>query len=127
MTSSRDAAEVLEHLRAIVSTLPDATETLTWGHPNWRVGGAKGKLFLGWGGEGRGVLGFKSDPRRRDDLLTDPRFTIAPYVGKYGWLSLDLNQGRLDWKEIAALVRTSYEQIAPAPKPAKKPAARRRG
>ncbi len=117
MTFTKETAQVLERLRGIVAKLDDVTETLTWGHPNWRVGGAKGRLFLGWGGDGRGILGFKSDPRERDSLLTDPRFTVAPYVGKHGWLSLDLNVKAPNWTEIARLVGTSHALVAGAAAP----------
>ncbi len=127
MTFTKATALVLERLRAIVSRLPDATETLTWGHPNWRVGGEKGKLFLGWGGDGHGVLGFKSDPRERDELLKDPRYTVAPYVGKHGWLSLDLDAQPPNWTEIERLARTSHALVAGSAKPKRAARAREPG
>lgn len=112
LTTSPAPSAVLERLRSIVAALPDVTETLTWGHPNWRVGGAQGKLFLGWGVEhGVGILGFKADPRERDVLLERQGFSVAPYVGKHGWLSLDLSSHPPSWQEIRRLIERSHALV----------------
>jgi predicted DNA-binding protein (MmcQ/YjbR family) len=123
MKAGRDP--VHEKLRAICMQLPDAAETVTWGHPNWRVGGPAGKIFCGYGADETGAsMSFKADPMLRDGLLQDGRFTVAAYVGKYGWLSLDM-AGKLDWGEIAQLVGTSHALIA-AGAPRKKSAPRKK-
>ena len=46
-------------------------------------------------------------------VASDDRFEIAAYVGKHGWVELDLT-GRVDWGEVEALVRESYRLVAPA-------------
>ena len=46
-------------------------------------------------------------------VASDDRFTIAAYVGKHGWVELDLS-GKVDWGEVEALVRESYRLVAPA-------------
>jgi hypothetical protein len=43
--------------------------------------------------------------------LDDPRFFKTPYVGQHGWVSLRVNGGRLDWKEIAELAAGSHQLI----------------
>jgi predicted DNA-binding protein (MmcQ/YjbR family) len=49
-------------------------------------------------------------------VATDPRFTIAKYVGKHGWVDVRIdeqNDGPVDWNEVRALVAGSYKLIAP--------------
>ena len=127
---------VLARLRAICLALPDTKETLTWGQPHFRVGD---KIFAGCGDEhGRTVIGFKLEkPHAEARVRDDPRFTVAPYVGRHGWVSMDA-AGVKDWGEVAALIRESYGLIAPkasrakldapaaARRPARRPAARKR-
>jgi predicted DNA-binding protein (MmcQ/YjbR family) len=45
-------------------------------------------------------------------VAADPRFKIAAYVGKHGWVDMELGE-RIDWNEIEALVRNSYRLVAP--------------
>ncbi len=45
-------------------------------------------------------------------LLDDPRFALAPYVGRFGWLTMQLVEP-VDWIEVESLVRGSYRLIAP--------------
>ena len=100
-----------EELRAVVRSLPEATEIETWGHPTFRVGG---KIFAGYGGdEDRRELGVKTTPDMQAALVeSNPRFTIAKYVGKHGWVTMDLT-GKVSWAEVEALVRGSYRLVAP--------------
>jgi predicted DNA-binding protein (MmcQ/YjbR family) len=100
-------------VRAICAALPDVAEVEAWGHPTFRVGGAKGKIFCGYGGDASGHrIGFKVRDELRGGLLADSRFSVAPYVGRFGWLDYDLDAGRPDWKQVAALVAMSHELIA---------------
>jgi predicted DNA-binding protein (MmcQ/YjbR family) len=101
---------VLTKVRAICLSLPDTKETPTWGQPHFRVGE---KIFAGCGEErGRVSIGFKLEMKHAREIVVDPRFTPAPYVGHKGWVSLD---GRKvsDWDELRDLIRESYELIAP--------------
>ena len=45
-------------------------------------------------------------------MVKEARFWLSSYVGKHGWVSMDVTQ-RKSWGEIAALIRESYELIAP--------------
>jgi predicted DNA-binding protein (MmcQ/YjbR family) len=99
-----------EKVRALCLALPDTKLTMTWGSPHFRVGE---KIFCGFGGEdGRQVLGVKLGMSHAKSVVKEPRFWPAPYVGKHGWVSLDISQ-RKSWDEVAALIRESYELIAP--------------
>lgn len=106
---------ILAKMREICLELPDTKETLTWGHPHFRVGE---KIFSGYGtghGEhaGRATIGFKLEMDHADALvMNDDRFTRAPYVGHHGWVSMDASRVK-DWNEVASLVFESYRLIAP--------------
>src|SRR4030095_2073911 len=39
-------------------------------------------------------------------------FVVPPYVGRRGWLGVQLDQG-ISWKRVAKLVREAYEKVAP--------------
>ncbi|MBI3892736.1 MAG: MmcQ/YjbR family DNA-binding protein [Candidatus Wallbacteria bacterium] len=103
--------KALEKLRAICLTLPDTSERLTWGHPNFRVGE---KIFASYYHEdGKSNLGFKTNLLIQEHLVeTDARFSVAAYVGQHGWVTMKL-AGRVDWQEVEGFVRDSYRLIAP--------------
>ncbi len=100
----------LTEMRRICLSLPEVTETMTWGQPHFRV---RGKIFAGFGDHGGTfTLGFKLEREHADAAILDPRFTRAPYVGAHGWISMDV-KGVRDWDEVRALVHESYRLIAP--------------
>jgi predicted DNA-binding protein (MmcQ/YjbR family) len=93
-------------------------ETTNFGHPFFRV---RKKPFCIFGGEeGAPSIAFKVQKSEVGMSLDDPRFFATPYVHRYGWVSIHA-QGRLDWKEIAELVKSSYALTACA-RPARKSA-----
>ena len=100
----------LEKVKEICLTLPDTKLTMTWGKPHFRVGE---KIFCGYGEEGGwAALGFKLEKAHAAKVLKDPRFRIAPYVGKHGWVQMDATKVK-DWGEVRRYVEESYELIAP--------------
>jgi len=100
----------LTEMRRICLALPEATETMTWGQPHFRV---RGKIFAGCGDHaGTLTLGFKLEREHADVAIREPRFARAPYVGQHGWISMDA-KGVRDWGEVRALVLESYRLIAP--------------
>ena len=110
MAGKGKGSSVLSALRRICLRLPDTTETLTWGEPHFRVAN---KIFCGCGDEGgRLKVGFKLEKDHAAAILGDPRFSRAPYVGRYGWVSMDA-AGIRNWGEVEMLVRESYGLIAP--------------
>lgn len=107
------ATGVYERLRDICLALPETSEHVAWGHPNWKVGGAK--IFASFGEyDGKASLGFKCEPEVQAALVaTDPeRYEIAAYVGKHGWVTMNAH-APIDWALVAAFVEESYRLIAP--------------
>jgi predicted DNA-binding protein (MmcQ/YjbR family) len=101
---------VLTKMREICLSLPDTKETLTWGQPHFRVGE---KIFAGCSEEkGKPVIGFKLEMEHADEVIKDPRFRRAPYVGHKGWVSMDASAVR-DWDEVRPYILESYRLIAP--------------
>ena len=99
-----------EKVRALCLALPDTKLTMTWGSPHFRVGE---KIFCGFGAEdGKEVMGVKLGMSHARSIVKDARFWPAPYVGKHGWVSMNVTL-RKSWDEVAALIRESYELIAP--------------
>ena len=83
---------------------------MTWGSPHFRVGD---KIFCGFDAvNGKQVLGVKLGLSHARSVVSEPRFWPAPYVGKHGWVSMDVTQ-RKSWVEVSALIRESYGLIAP--------------
>ena len=98
-----------ERMRKIALALPETHEELTWGEDvNFRVG----KKIFCFPGDG-GSLTVKADRDELPALLADARVTPAPYLARGGWIRIDLTTGRVDWREIDELIRTSYCLIAP--------------
>jgi predicted DNA-binding protein (MmcQ/YjbR family) len=105
----------LQKLRKICLSLPNTRETLSWGSPHFRVGD---KIFCGFGDEkGRVAIGFKLEMDHADAVIQDPRFWRAPFVGRYGWVSMGVTP-RVNWKQVKAFVEESYRLIAPKAKKA---------
>lgn len=102
----------LERFESLCLALPNTKKTMTWGSPHYRVGE---KIFAGAsvGEDGKESGGFKlTKEHQAERVASDPRFTIAAYVGKHGWVDMDL-RGKPDWDEVKALVEESYRLIAP--------------
>ena len=99
-----------DRMRQLALALPETTEELTWGDDvNFRV---RKKIFLF---PGEDQMTIKADPAERDALLATGRFHVAAYVGRFGWLTMDVPKRptKADWEEIAELITTSYCLIAP--------------
>jgi predicted DNA-binding protein (MmcQ/YjbR family) len=105
---------VIAKVREVCLALPDAKEVEAWGHPTFRIAN---KIFAGCGAEDDGAsMSVKTTHDMQAALVSsDPRFSIAAYVGKHGWVTMRLD-GDVNWAEVEALVRASYDLIAPAKK-----------
>ena len=111
------ADPILAKLRKLCLAIDGAEEVVSFGHPGWRVGGKGFAYYEVYKGEL--CIVFKTELPVQQALVQSSRFFVAPYVGKHGWVSLRC-ASRLDWKEIADLVRGSARLVAP-----KKPAGKR--
>jgi predicted DNA-binding protein (MmcQ/YjbR family) len=103
----------LDRIRALCLQMPEAFELEAWGHPTFRVGGGRGKMFCTSAADGS-TLTVKADPLEREALLEDgDRYFVPPYVGGKGWVGARTDHPGTDWAELAELIATSYCLIAP--------------
>ena len=73
-----------QRLLQIVKRLPEAVEDWPWGSIHCKVAD---KIFVGWGRDESGEMsiGFRTILELQSMLVaSDPRFSVAKYVGKYG-------------------------------------------
>ncbi|HEY8237873.1 MAG TPA: MmcQ/YjbR family DNA-binding protein [Candidatus Limnocylindrales bacterium] len=100
-----------DDVRSIALALPEVEEHVTWGADiNFRV---RNKMFV-IGGEGADHVTIKASISEQADLLDleGETFTSAAYVGRYGWVTVDL--GRVDPLMLETLVRNAWRSTAPA-------------
>lgn len=100
----------LADLRRLALAYPEAAEKVSHGRPTFFAG----KVFAIFTGtdERPYTVVFKPEADERPALLEDPRFSIPPYWGPYGWLALDFDAAPVDWDEVDELLDASYRQIA---------------
>jgi hypothetical protein len=99
-----------DDVRRIAMSLPEATEVVTWDTDiTFRVG----KKIFAIGGDGSNHTSIKATLDSQSDLVyRDPEtFTPAPYVGRYGWINVDLT--RLGVDELETLLRQAWRMTAP--------------
>ena len=103
--------QILQRLRKICLALEGAEETVTFGHPTFRV---NGKTFCVLE-EYKGELGIcvKVEQELQGLFLDDERFFRTPYIGKHGWVTLRVYAARLNWSEVKELVKGSYLLVQP--------------
>ncbi len=103
-------------LRTLCLSLPEASETETWGRPTFRV---RERIFaMPREDDGRPAVWLKAPAGAQDILVgSDPkRFFRPPYVGPKGWVGIVLDAadiGPADWDEVTAMILRSYRLIAP--------------
>jgi predicted DNA-binding protein (MmcQ/YjbR family) len=68
-------------------------------------------------GAGRPAVWCKAGPGNQELMVAgNPgRFFVPPYVGPRGWIGIYLD-GRVNWTEVAELLRDSYRLTAPRPR-----------
>lgn len=117
----------LTRVRRIALALPEAHEVEAWGEPTFRV---KNKLFAMYAaannhhGAGHHAVWVKSTPVNQSLMIgaNPKRFFSPPYVGPSGWVGVKLD-GRVNWKEVADILRDGYELILAKKKSASRSAA----
>lgn len=99
-----------DDVRSMAMALPEVEEILTWEvDVTFRV---RKKIFA-IGGEGAERISLKASLDQQADLLDfDPEtFKSAPYVGRFGWVTVDL--GRIDPAMLDELLRQAWLSVAP--------------
>lgn len=100
--------ETLRRLRSICLSLPESSETASWGHPNFKAGK---KVFVAFERvKGRASIAFRLDPDEVNRLLERQEFFVTPY-GRGQWVSLWAD-GRIVWRTVKDLAERSYRVVA---------------
>jgi predicted DNA-binding protein (MmcQ/YjbR family) len=110
-----DPEKVLTRLRRTCLALPEAYETTSFGHPTFRAGRTGKKTFAVFENyRGEDSICVKATLEDQALLVLDPRFFVAPYIGKHGWTSMRtaIKGVSIDWSEVEDLVRESYRLVA---------------
>ncbi|MBS1715053.1 MAG: MmcQ/YjbR family DNA-binding protein [Armatimonadetes bacterium] len=106
----------LERIRAVCLSMPGAVEDHPWGDYAWKVGG---KVFCISGESGTGVT-VKARPEDQEGLTQDPAVNVAAYVGRFGWVTVDVGAGTTDLAE--GLIADSYRLVVAGLPKSKRPA-----
>ena len=125
----------LDGLRTICKALPGATEDVKWGQDLCFCVG--GKMFAAVNLEPPHQLGFKSTPEAFAELTEREGIIPAPYLARAMWVQENELGATLERRELETLMRSAYELAvaklpkskrpgAPAARPAKKAAAKKR-
>ena|SRR5690349_13868991 len=92
-------------VRDLCLSLPDTTETASWGHPNFRT---KKRAFVTLEThQGRPSIAIRLVGDQVQDLCADGVFFSTPY-GKGLWASIYADK-RLNWRVIKSLISQSYK------------------
>jgi phosphoribosylglycinamide formyltransferase-1 len=119
MKLSAEASKRKKRLVALCRELPDAVAAVVGLKGEHLALKVRGKTFAYYAydhhGDGRIALHCKGAPGEQGRLVQeDPkRFFVPPYLGKNGWVAVRLDLAKVDWSEIAYLLRTAYRLSAP--------------
>lgn len=98
----------LARLRSLCLSLPETSETASWGHPNFKAGK---KTFVAFERvKGRASIAFRLEPNEVERLLQRKQFFATPY-GRGLWASVWAD-GPIDWRAVQELVDRSYRVVA---------------
>lgn len=101
--------KALRQLRKLCLSLPEASETDSWGHPNFRAGKRTFAAFEVI--KGRPFVAIRVDSGETDLLLLHRKDFFATPYGRGKWISTwaDIE---LDWGLLAELIDRSYRKVA---------------
>jgi hypothetical protein len=106
----------LARLSKICLALPEVTREVKGQHAGFLAGKKIFAYFLN-DHHGDGIVGFscKVLPGDNEALVQSrpDRFYRAAYVFSSGWVGVRLDRPKIDWSEVAELVKTSYRLLAP--------------
>lgn len=96
-------------LEALCRQLPGATANVQWDDDLvFKVGG---KMFACSGLDADSRYSFKVDDERFLELTDQPGIAPAPYLARARWVQIDPAACKLHTREIATLVKRSYEIV----------------
>ena len=111
-----DSEPAIRRLREICLALPGAFEKEAWGECTFRVTG--GSMFAMTDNHHHGakhIAVWVKAPLEVQEILVgaDPkRFFVPPYMGAKGWIGVRLDY-KVDWQELAGIVKDGYAMSAP--------------
>jgi len=111
-----DTEKLLKRCAACVASLPEVTIEHTNEHAAFVVADKKFAWFLNnHHGDGIVCICVKVEPELKETLIDmDPAKYLRPaYISRFGWLSIRLDTGAIDWSEIAQRLANSYRIVAP--------------
>jgi hypothetical protein len=102
---------------AICLALPEAVASSRTGqHTRYDIRGRTFAYYIvNEHNDGRVALCCKiADAERAALIATNPqRYYIPKYIGHHGWMCIDLDVGKIDWREITSFVTNRYRMVAP--------------
>jgi predicted DNA-binding protein (MmcQ/YjbR family) len=113
---SNTEESLIEKLRTLCMSFPEANEKASHGEPTW-FAGPKGKVFAMLDNHHHGAKHLAvwiPQPFGVKEALVQnepERFFTPPYVGVKGWVGVVLDDAT-DWDELRSLVRDSFLQVA---------------
>lgn len=113
---SVDADELLKRSAALVKSLAEVKIERANEHAAFVVADKKFAWFLNnHHGDGIICICVKVDPEAKETLIEmDPEKYLRPaYISRFGWLSIRLDMGAIDWTEIGQRLIESYRSVAP--------------
>lgn len=99
----------LDTVRAICTALPEVTEDVKWGHDLCFC--VRKKMFTVVNLEPPHQIAFKCSPDSFAELVERPGIVPAPYMARNMWVMEQELGESLDRRELAALVKTSYDLV----------------
>ncbi len=99
-----------DDLRAISLALPQTEERITWDvHPTFRV---REKIFAILSEDDRSARVKATLADQAALIATDPKtFAVAPHVGRYGWVTVQLSG--IDRDHLEELLTDAWRRTAP--------------
>jgi len=107
MTTIEQSA--LRKLRKLCLSLPETSETDSWGHPNFRAGKRTFAAFEPI--KGRSSIAIRVGADSADLLLLQRKQLFSTPYGKGQWVSTWADDD-LDWDFLQELVERSYRLVA---------------
>jgi len=102
---------LVQRVRSIAMTFPDAVEVEAWGRPTFRAGK---KIFVLFGASMDDEFTIVFKPGSADERLAyleRDGFYSPPYWGPGGWLAVPI-EGSVDETELTEIIDTSYRGVA---------------
>jgi predicted DNA-binding protein (MmcQ/YjbR family) len=101
---------VYARARRLCLSLPETTERVSWGHPNFRAGRRVFCAFEVW--KSRPSIAFRLSRTEAARAVRGRRFFATPY-GRGVWVSLWID-GKVNWNAVESMIERSYRTVAAA-------------